>query len=156
MTAETIGRAAGRQWGRLSRIGKLAVIVCSTGLLAFCLYIPPHEKIQAAVPPLPPPKSAEQVAWEAKKEHAFQATARAAATIKSAMRDPDSLVWESIHTNDDATVMCFEYRARNGFGGMNREFAVIAQGRMSQKPAAWNKHCVKPLINMDYVKHALR
>lgn len=110
--------------------------------------------------PTRPDKTAEQLAAEsaakAEKEATFQKTLFAAAAIKKAMRDPDSLTWESIRSNDDASVICLEYRARNGFGGMNREFAVLANGKASQKPAAWNKHCTQPLKDMKHVKYGLK
>lgn len=89
-------------------------------------------------------------------EAAFRKTALFAASIKKTMRDPDSLVWESIRANDDASVICVEYRARNGFGGMNREFAVYANSKVSQKPTAWNKHCIKPMNDMKHVRYALK
>src|SRR5690606_21641937 len=77
------------------------------------------------------PKSAEQIAAEAeakakndaeraREEAAFQKTVKVASVVKQSLRDPDSLIWESIRANDDASVICLEYRARNGFGGMNR------------------------------------
>lgn len=101
-------------------------------------------------------KTPEQLAADAKKEATFRKTAMAAAAVKSAMRDPDSLTWETIRANDDASVICMEYRARNGFGGMNREFAVLVNGKASQKPEAWNKHCTQPLTDMKHVKYALK
>jgi hypothetical protein len=44
----------------------------------------------------------------------------ASAAIKASMRDPDSLVIELAGVAPD-DVVCITYRARNGFGGMNRE-----------------------------------
>jgi predicted amidophosphoribosyltransferase len=38
--------------------------------------------------------------------------------LRDSLRNPDSVVWESIRANDDASIICFEYRAQNGFGGM--------------------------------------
>lgn len=91
------------------------------------------------------------------KELRFQKTVIAAATLKKAMRDPDSLVWESIYTNDDASVICLEYRAKNGFGGMNREFAAIAKGKFSKEASVWNKQCANKTMNdMMYVRYALK
>jgi hypothetical protein len=55
---------------------------------------------------------------------------RAANRLQSAVRDPDSLVIEHVYTRISDTfpftapkgveMTCIEYRARNGFGGMNR------------------------------------
>jgi len=57
------------------------------------------------------------------------------------MRDPESVRWQNIFTNDDGTIVCVAYRARNGFGGMNLEHATFANKQISTANAAWNKHC---------------
>lgn len=93
---------------------------------------------------------------QAQKERRFQFIVLLARSIKDAARDPDSLVWDDITADDDANVVCFEFRAKNGFGGMNREFAVYAKEKMSQSANSWNKSCAnKSLNDMNYVKHAL-
>lgn len=93
---------------------------------------------------------------KAQDDRRFQSAALLARSIKDAARDPDSLVWESILANDDASVVCFRFRAKNGFGGMNREVATFANGKLSQTAGAWNKHCAgKSLNDMIAVKHAL-
>lgn len=102
-----------------------------------------------------PTKTPSQLADEAKKERAFQRTAALAGALKRSLRDPDSLVWESIHANADASVACFAYRAKNGFGGMNREFVVYADGKASQKPADWNRKCQTGLTDMKHVRLAI-
>jgi hypothetical protein len=93
---------------------------------------------------------------QAKKELRFANALQIAKAIQTNMRDPESLVWESILTNEDASVACFSYRARNGFGGMNREFATFANGSLSQSASMWNKHCKgKSLYDMISVRWAL-
>ncbi|MCU4120942.1 hypothetical protein [Variovorax sp. N23] len=86
-------------------------------------------------------KKQEQAKGDARFDLAF-ASAKA---VKSTLRDPDSLKWEFIGVNDDATVACLKYRAKNGFGGMNGEFAVIANGKATRSAADWKKHCSAPL-----------
>lgn len=48
---------------------------------------------------------------------------RGAVALKSIIRDPDSFVVERVFTwnkkGEDRT--CYQYRSRNGYGGMNRE-----------------------------------
>jgi zinc-ribbon domain len=88
-----------------------------------------------------PPKSQAQIAAESKKEAAFQMVVAAMKVIRAANRNPESVKWESITANDDASVICIEYRGQNGFGGMNRENVVIISGAMSQKPTIWNRNC---------------
>jgi hypothetical protein len=67
--------------------------------------------------------------------------------VKDAMRDPTSFVVEEALVNDAGTVACLTFRSRNGFGGMNREFAVYAAGKLSQSGAIWNKHCAGKRLN---------
>jgi hypothetical protein len=55
--------------------------------------------------------------------------------IRGQMRDPDSLVIESVYTKPDKKPdrppkMLFCYRAKNGFGGYGREMARIEDGRI--------------------------
>lgn len=93
---------------------------------------------------------------KAQEDRRFQFTVLLAKAIKDAARDPDSLVWEDISANDDASVVCFKFRAKNGFGGMNREVAAFANGKMSQTAGAWNKNCAgKTMNDLIAVKHAL-
>lgn len=89
-------------------------------------------------------------------ESRFQTTAMFAAGVKSKLRDPTSFVLESAYANDNATVICIEYRARNGFGGMNKEFIVAAKNKVFRDAGAWNKHCTKPLIDMKHIEYALK
>ncbi len=73
-----------------------------------------------------------------------------AKSLKDSMRDPDSFVVESLRVNDDGTVACVEYRAKNGFGGMNREFAVYKKEKITKDAGAWNASCMKPMHDLGY------
>lgn len=130
------------------------------GALIFANIMPSNDgakrSVSTAAPAQKSEKTPEQLTAERKKELTFQKTVLAAATVKRAMRDPDSLVWEDILASDDASVICLQYRAKNGFGGMNREFVVYANGTASQKTADWNKHCRKSMLDMKHVKYALK
>ena len=70
-----------------------------------------------------------------------------AKSVKASMRDPDSFKVEFIGVNADASVGCLEYRAKNGFGGMNRATAVLRKNKLSGEVADWNKHCTQPLFD---------
>lgn len=126
-------------------------IVVLIGLVIFWPFLS-GDAGTSAPPPAPTP---EQVAAKAKRDATFNQTVAAAKAVKQALRDPDSLTWESIRANDDASVICLEYRAKNGFGGMNREFAVFVKGKASQKPEMWNKHCTQPLTDLSRARHAV-
>ena len=68
--------------------------------------------------------------------------------LKNHMRDPDSLVIESLRLNVDSSTACINYRSKNGFGGMNREFLIISNGHSSTSNKDWNKNCTKPMFEM--------
>ena len=63
--------------------------------------------------------------------------------------DPDSLQWIKIRANDSGSVVCAEYRARNGFGGMNVGMTPVIAGIPADSPEIWNKNCVKPLYEVS-------
>jgi hypothetical protein len=49
-----------------------------------------------------------------------------ARSLKAAARNPDSIVYDEVLANGDGTLVCFNYRAQNGFGGMNRETVAFS------------------------------
>ena len=100
----------------------------------------------------PDSRTLEQIAAAAVADKAhsdrMSASAIALRTIKMSLRDPDSVKWASVSASKDATIVCVEYRAKNGFGGMNLEYATAVGVVVSTKPEAWNKHCIgKSLYN---------
>lgn len=106
-------------------------------------------------------KSPEQKAAEAKQKAEedlrFQKTVVAATAVKQSLRDPASLQWESIDANEDASVICLSYRAKNGFGGMNLEYATFANGKHGKSAPYWNKYCTKGgLYEMKHVRLAIK
>lgn len=126
------------------------LFVLFAAYLAYNLFSPP------SAPHMPPP-TPEEIARQQREEATFQKTAIMAARIKRDLREPESVQWETILANDDASVMCFLYRARNGFGGMTRENVSVADGKASKDKAHWNKHCAgKDFNDMIHVRHALR
>lgn len=69
--------------------------------------------------------------------------ATVAAAIRLSARNPDTIRWESILTNEDATVVCVTAGLENVFGGMNRENIAAVGGQFSNKVKDWNKHCAE-------------
>lgn len=131
-------------------VGVLGIVVA--GLFAYGVF----SYISGSPKASPPPKTPDQMAAEAKSEAAFQKVVLAIKAIKTTARNPDSIKFESISANIDASVICIEYRGQNGFGGFTKEFTVLANSKASQKPEAWNKHCAnKPLRDMTHATHAL-
>ena len=95
-------------------------------------------------------------AAKARQEIAFRKVVMVMKELKSAQRQPESLVWEEIYGEQDASVMCFKYRSKNGFGGMNKNILVIANKKASDKVPVWNKHCSgKGFEDFKHAVHAL-
>jgi hypothetical protein len=67
--------------------------------------------------------------------------------IRKKMRDPNSFEVELIKVNKDATVFCLAYRARNGFGGMNREIAIYKNDKVFRDSDTWNKNCTSNMFD---------
>lgn len=88
----------------------------------------------------PAPTAAERAAKEAEQRR-YLAVAIVAKKVKNAMRDPESVVWESIRADEKAETVCLSYRARNGFGGMTREAVTVTPTGSGQDAALWNRHC---------------
>lgn len=63
-------------------------------------------------------------------------------SLRAVMRDPESFRLESVLLMDNGAI-CYEYRARNGFGGYNREHAVLRPkaSALDTSAGAWNRNC---------------
>ena len=72
---------------------------------------------------------------------------RGAVALQDTMRDPDSFVIEKVFilTNKKGyQSTCYEYRSRNGFGGMNRDAATYTEykGKAKVSPnSLWGPKC---------------
>ena len=76
-----------------------------------------------------------------------------AKALKESLRNPDSLAFVYIHTNDDGSVVCMKYRAQNGFGGLNLGYVVYRDGQPSERPASWRANCAhKAMHDLTQVK----
>lgn len=84
-----------------------------------------------------------------------------ALSLKQAMRDPESFSLSSVFIADKSSAICYEYRARNGFNGLNVEHAVfpvkgpIMSDGMGGFAAAWNKQCAHQTGNEEADKISL-
>ena len=103
-----------------------------------------------------PPTPAEERA-KSEADARVQAGYLGAVTLKGAMRNPESFKLYSALLMTNGAV-CYDYRAQNGFGGMNRERAVLttAGALKLNDSGLWNKQCahkegkdLAPLINVQ-------
>lgn len=98
--------------------------------------------------PAPPPPTPDQVAAKKKQDQGVARAQAGAAMLKRAMRDPDSFKLSQALVIDGSGAVCYEYRAQNGFGGLNVGHAVISpDGKLFKTEndggfrALWNKEC---------------
>jgi len=104
----------------------------------------------------PQPRTAEQIAQDAAEQRRHLVVAVAAKKLKNAMREPESVEWIDIGTDENAEVVCLRYRARNGFGGMTVETMTITATQAGPDAALWNRHCTRSgLYDMLYVRNGI-
>ena len=65
-----------------------------------------------------------------------------ATNLQKAMRNPNSLKFESVFVTNDGDA-CYSYMAENGFGGINKEYAVLTKklNFYANNSSKWNKLC---------------
>lgn len=131
----------------------LTWIATAAAVAAMVLYVVTYEPRppRAEAAPLTPEEQAEK----ALDERRFNLAVGALIFIKKNLREPESVVWEGVWVNDAATVICVEYRARNGFGGMNRELAVITDSKLEKTARAWNAKCTKGMHDKTSARLAI-
>lgn len=116
------------------------------GFFIFAAVMTAVQEVLPRTAPTPPkprtPEQAGQDAYDKRVAYAFYASSE----LRDTMRDPDSYkLITGIVTGSGA--ICFRYRARNGFGGMNVESLVITpKDRFIHEKAdgfvgAWNRYC---------------
>lgn len=112
--------------------------------------------IESSSPPTASPKTAEQQAEDEAKERRHLVVAITAKKLKNSLREPESVEWIDMFTDEKAEVVCLKYRARNGFGGMNVETMTVTTTEAGQETALWNRHCAGvALYDMLYVRNAI-
>jgi hypothetical protein len=94
------------------------------------------------------PLTKEETAQKQRDEANFQRAVLGAKQLRASMRNPDSFKLGQTLVMDDGAV-CYDYRAQNGFGGMNVGHAVLAPDNKFKSDesagfhALWHKECAK-------------
>jgi hypothetical protein len=100
-----------------------------------------------------------------KKDGRITMAALGAQQIKRSMRDPDSFKLTSVLIIDKTGAVCYEYRGRNGFNGMNFGQAVFSANsrvfktnEMAGFSKAWNKECAhqEGTENVEFVSWLIK
>jgi hypothetical protein len=109
--------------------------------------------------------SATAAATKTKRVNAqIEIATRGLVTLKKAARNPDSFVLVSALVIDATGATCYDYRAQNGFGGMNPGHAVLTSkgkfktNEMDGFSTLWNRECANKSSTeeADAVKLMLR
>lgn len=96
-----------------------------------------------------PAQKASEAAAKAADTNRFSAARATSAGLKQAAREPESVKFESLRVSEDGSVICTEFRGRNGFGGMTKEHIVVVKGKPDNSAAGWNRQCPKSMY--DYL-----
>jgi hypothetical protein len=131
----------GAKIARTSLFTKLVAIFIAVPLLIGIFNSSSHQSSSTA---LTPAQQAEKI----KQDAAIQRATTGAVLLKKSMRNPDSFKLESAMVVDGTEAVCYDYRAQNGFGGMNSEHAVLSRDGKQFKTSTtdgfnslWNKEC---------------
>ncbi|MGL6245680.1 hypothetical protein [Pseudomonas sp.] len=126
------------------KIGRTILLIMVVIVIGKCATMPDKSEKQAAMSP--EERAAQQKAEEdSQRRHIAAASGMLA--IKKSLRDPGSVIWETVLVNDDASTVCIEYRAKNGFGGYSKEHAAFFGNRSSQTATDWNKQCANKTMH---------
>ena len=94
------------------------------------------------------PETPEQIAAREKKDLHVQKAAIGAIALKKATRDPEGFKLESALVIENTGAVCYDYREKNQFGGVNVGNAVLsADGKLFKTyeengfSKLWNKEC---------------
>jgi hypothetical protein len=107
--------------------------------------------VRLAGPDPSPEERAKDAQSKAEGDKRVAAAMVAKRSIIAAARNPDSVKFDLIGVTDDASLVCIEYRAENGFGGMNREQVAFQAGASHRDARFWNANCRQPLNNLTRV-----
>lgn len=100
---------------------------------------------------------------EEKRNRAIASASAGAAVLKRAMKDPQAFELTSVRVTDNGTA-CYDYRAKNSFGAILPDSAVLStSGKLlvrerdgSSFVSVWNSDCTKPAEEVvDLVKRLL-
>lgn len=86
----------------------------------------------------------------------FKTAVGALNAIKKNLKDPSSVDWANILVDNNADVVCVEYRAKNSYGATVLDRSSFVKGNHSKDGDVWNKNCAnKSLYDLKRAKYAL-
>ena len=135
-------------WFKKILIGYLGLMVVGLVIMRVADKTTPEERQK---------KEAQRSEEQSKDNKRILYAAAAISGLQSGLREPDSLQVDSIMVDENAMVACIEYRAKNGFGGVNKDSITIKDGKPFKDAGTWNKNCTKSLYDVtDGAKKLIR
>lgn len=126
------------------------------GLFALIVFSMVSQSVKKSDPAPEKPLTAEEQEEKRLDTLRFNTAVGAITAIKKSLKDPSSVEWANILVNDNAEVVCVEYRAKNSFGATVLEASAFVKGVHSKSGDVWNKHCAnKSLYDLKRAKYAL-
>ncbi|WP_334189839.1 hypothetical protein [Noviherbaspirillum sp.] len=101
--------------------------------------VPDSSGDSASKPARPVPKVGES--------HRTAMTAAIAAGVKKSLPDPNALVWQRISANDNASVVCLEYKVKDATGEYQQAHFSYVNGKTSEDVEVWQRHCAGKALN---------
>lgn len=87
------------------------------------------------------PRTAQQIAEDKASFHRKQMASIALSTLRRSLRNPDTLDVQSLSSSESGNIICIEYRAQNGFGGVTLAQTVFTAKGGTDSARAWNRNC---------------
>ena len=137
-SAKAIARVQRAPAKQIGRFGKIVIGGAVLGAVAVAAVSIMHE---------PSPAMHTNTQADALFKQRGQAAMKDAVNLKQSLREPGSLTFDKILTNDDGSLVCISYRARNGFGGMDRDHVTFIAGLGTTSSAVWRKRCARVELN---------
>lgn len=126
------------------RVGTFLIIAAGLGIIISLVLGAQSNQAESAKSPEQKEAEAKQKALTSQRD---SITILALQNIKKNLRNPDSVKWGKILANDDGSVICIDYRAQNGFGGMTLEQIAFINGKANTTTNTWNKKCAEGSLN---------
>lgn len=123
-------KVRGLKAGRTGLLTKLLALIFVLGFGGFI--------IGQVATPEPTAEQQKENSGAAKRD---SAAAMAVMALKSGLRNPASLQWQDILASEDGGIVCLDFRAQNGFGGLEHEVVTVIKGKATKDISTWNKRC---------------
>ena len=88
----------------------------------------------------------EQVQDRKRIEKIQQRVLSASFLLKTSVSNPESVLIDKIKTNEDGSVLCYQYKIKNPDGTTKESKAVFAEGDLHYSTGSWEIYCADPAL----------